>query len=236
MKERPILFNDEMVRALLDGRKTQTRRVVKSQPSNGWSFETAEGAAMRLGYITSSHPKKGKFGAFIRREIHPGSGKCEHDIIPCPYGQPGDRLWVRETHGDEIRSVGGTPHEKIAYRATKPNAVRCYDCNGMEQPMKWRPSIHMPRSMARLLLEVTAVRVERLQDISREDAEAEGLKKWPHKADFAWGYEGGHEAGHGSPTGAFRALWESINGAGTWADNPWVWVVEFQRVDSEVPS
>ncbi|MDR5858180.1 hypothetical protein FZZ93_01240 [Halomonas eurihalina] len=234
MKERPILFNDEMVRAILDGRKTQTRRVVKLQPSNGWSFETAEGAAMRLGYITSSHPKKGKFGAFIRREIHPGSGKYEHDIIPCPYGQPGDQLWVRETtlRVEEHGFVGPVYTESEYGREVLGWGLR----PGPDDPsevepheIRRRPSIHMPRSMARLLLEVTAVRVERLQDITEADAKKEGCDNSETEgARYCGWYE--------KPRRAFRRVWERINGNGSWADNPWVWVVEFQRVDSEVPS
>jgi hypothetical protein len=92
MKARPILFKPDMVRAILDGRKTQTRRIVKPLAGAGWRPETAHGDALRLGKITSPHPKKGRFGLFMRREIHPGSGKYEHDLVPCPYGAPGDVL------------------------------------------------------------------------------------------------------------------------------------------------
>lgn len=219
MKELPILFNGAMVRAILEGRKTQTRRILKPQPLNIVSFTGVD------------NMPTGEFGACM----------SHHGVISqhirCPYGQPGDRLWVRETFGYEIRSVGGTPHEQIAYRASKPDAVRCYDCNGMEKPMKWRPSIHMPRWASRITLEVTDVRVERLQDISEEDAKAEGLR-W-HGLYKEWGGVESHPDSrpdlpqwrwYEKPVEAFKNLWDAMNGAGSWDANPWVWVVEFRRV------
>ena len=145
MKERPIIFSGSMVRAILDGRKTQTRRAVKVE----------KGFA-----ITNPEPPP--------------------HFYPCPYGQPGDRLWVRET---------------------------------------WKPSIHMPRWDSRLTLEIVSVRVERLQDISKEDAESEGvaiIESVDH--------------GKQSARGQFAIVWESINGHGSWALNPWVWVIEFKKL------
>lgn len=211
MKERQILFSGEMVRALLEGRKTQTRRVVKPQPPTTHSFK---------GYVIESSRRKdeGKFGWGIKESEYRFRDTM---YVGCPYGQPGDRLWVREAHGYEIRSVGGTPHEQIVYRASKPDAVRCYDCNGMAQPMKWRPSIHMPRWACRILLEVVSVRVERLQEISEADARSEGA---PTSDRLGVPY--------GDARTAFIALWDRINfknGHG-WGVNPWVWVVEFKRI------
>jgi hypothetical protein len=164
MNERPILFSGEMVRAILEGRKTQTRRVIKPQ--------------LRINY-------------------------------KCPYGQPGDRLWVRETwqcfkpNTEEIINPNTVNIRALAYRATN------------EWRGKWRPSIHMPRWASRITLEITAVRVERLQDIGEVDAMREGDPTCEN-THIDW----------------FRALWDSINAKRgySWESNPWVWVVEFQRI------
>lgn len=204
-KERPILFNGEMIRALLDGRKTQTRRVIKPQPG-------------KLTFFDWPASKEKPW------PVLPG-GKLQ----PCPYGVPGDRLWVRETHGiayqdgKQIYEYKASWYDWDAERATR---------NGM----KWKPSIHMPRSACRIILEVTDVRVERVQDISEEDAKAEGVK-WTDGAIPGlpgpdnipqWGYPCfPHRK-------AFERLWDSINkkrGYG-WEVNPWIWVVEFKRVES----
>ncbi|HBO8375261.1 TPA: hypothetical protein L5B58_006782, partial [Pseudomonas aeruginosa] len=139
----------------------------------------------------------------------------------CPYGEPGDRLWVRETWGLQVRSYGGGAGEFIVYRATNPDAIYCKSSEGREYPVKWKPSIHMRRHSSRILLEITAVRVERLQDISNDQAIAEGIDTHP------MGFYGN---GCITAGGAFLELWESINGDGRWADNPWVWVIEFKRV------
>lgn len=200
-KERPILFNGDMVRALLDGRKTQTRRIVKTCRERGM-----QGPVVR-----------GKKGEVATISFAATAGLC-------PYGQPGDRLWVRETHGYKIRSVGGTPHESIAYRATDPDAVHCYGSSGDEVAMKWRPSIFMPRRHSRITLEIVSVRVERLQDIKPEDCIAEGCTGG-HGSISGYGYSA-TEKEH------FRNLWESINGPESWEANPWVWVVEFKRVEA----
>ncbi|MTI72564.1 MAG: hypothetical protein FH747_03045 [Stenotrophomonas sp.] len=209
MKARPILFKPDMVNAILEGRKVQTRRIVKPLAGAGWQPKTANGDPCLLGWITTPHPKKGKFGLFMRREIYSGSGKYEHDLIPCPYGAPGDVLWVREAWGiidDNTVEAGAA-----AYRATDPVALD-----------KWRPSIHMPRWASRLTLEITDVRVERLQDISEEDARAEGARLELAEVDSVrLGAEASHRSG-------FQNLWKSINGEESWAANPWVWVVEFQ--------
>lgn len=207
MKERPILFSAPMVRALLDGSKTQTRRVVKPQPSNGWKFE----APPVFGRITSPHPKQGRFGVFIRHGV--GTDFPQVDLIPCPYGQPGDRLWVRETWAYGIHALSSNDHEAEGpwvYAADNPKAHgRLCD--------RWRPSIHMFRPASRITLEITSVRVERLKDISRGDAMAEGCP-FPNMAKGD------------DPRQWYTALWEQINGEGSWKANPWVWVVEFKKV------
>jgi len=202
MTERGMIFNAEMVRAVLDGRKTQTRRM-----------------------LTPHHLKMIDAAASIG-ECYPLESGNQHENSQsyyrewCPFGAVGDRLWVRETYGFEIRSVGGTPHEQIVYRASKPDAVRLYDCNGKPYPMKWTPSLHMRRKYSRITLEITGVRVERLNDITEDDAKAEGA---PTECCVIGDK---HFLG-------FRSLWRSIYGADSWQANPWVWVIEFKRVEGQ---
>ena len=202
MKERSILFNGEMVRAILEGRKTQTRRVVKPQPL--WVYDN------KVPVKTEDADPKG--------------------AIKCPYGQPGDRLWVRETFmgplidEDGDYSNGYHSPEFCEYRADGGPAPEWVDMDG-ENHQGWKPSIHMPRWASRILLEITAVRVERLQEISDVDAEAEGAKFELAEVDSVrLGAEASHRSG-------FQNLWQSISGPDSWAANPWVWVVEFRRVE-----
>jgi hypothetical protein len=239
MKTRPILFTGPMVRALLDGTKTQTRRIVKPQPEYGRAdCDNANAFRVRL--------KSG------------GWHHCDPITfaeIYSPYGQPGDRLWVRETWGlcanhdftdwvrGSVASVTSCPiGRQVEYRA---------DWENDHEPNVWHPSIHMPLWASRLTLEITSIRVERLNDISEEDAEAEGVTS--RKISRPWGLENGWSAdwsrvgqpnkyaangktiaeediGLATARHAFCNLWESINGPGSWDANPWVWVVEFKRV------
>ncbi|EIW9048373.1 TPA: hypothetical protein OS528_004314 [Klebsiella pneumoniae] len=211
MKERGMIFNGEMVRAILDGRKTQTRRPIK------W--------------------KQTRFTEIGEREDGskwPWSEDAEHACDfwhPCPFGAVGDRIWVRETWARY--NIDQNSHD-LAYRATTP----AY----WPEEGRWRPSIHMPRWASRILLEITNVRIERLNAISPEDAESEGLEC----TNFT-GF--GDEPGLPSypepdvyfdplkkqwkeyPPEAFAGLWESIYGEGSWKANPWVWVIEFKRVE-----
>ena len=205
MKERPILFSGAMVRALLAGTKTQTRRVVKPQPSNGWAFETPP----VFGRITSTHTKRGRFGAFLRRGI--GTDFPEIDLIPCPYGQPGDRLWVRESFARVPTACGS---EDIVF------AADYQDGSDRAAGVRYTPSIHMPRAVSRITLEITGVRVERLQDISRGDAMAEGCP-FPNMAQGP------------DPRDWYAELWGAINGPDSWAENPWAWVVEFKAIEAK---
>lgn len=210
MRERPILFNGDMVRAILEGRKTVTRRLVDPQPPVGHQWH---------GWIVESSNRKDEGKASWAA----CEGSLAHDAhrVHCPFGRPGDRLWVRETF------VGGQNGTAIRYRATEPDWPA-----GQGTHWPWRPSIHMPRWASRILLEVTAVRVERLQDITEEQAQAEGADpihldgltasditaldlEW---ADPATPYRNG-----------FRRLWESLGG--DWDANPWVWVIEFKRAE-----
>lgn len=211
MTEHPILFSDSMVSAILDGRKTQTRRVMKPQPLES-EYEPG------LFFMTE---RKG-------REIITSSGGLGMFLPYCPYGQPGDRLWVREAwleFGSRPLPGQGMPDNAcIDYRADyKPENLKAgIDADGDPYPApKWRPSIHMPRWASRILLKVTAIRVERLQEISSSDAWAEGTRCscLSPVRDC------------GGNIIAFRELWDSIyskRGNG-WDANPWVWGVDFKK-------
>lgn len=197
MKERPILFSAPMVRALLAGTKTQTRRAMKPQP---WARPEPEDGLWRL-----------------------YAGDEGMEPFPCPYGQPGDRLWVKESFwGCDLPGYGDTPCVVYDDEWTGGEYAPA-------EPRPWArkfgriPSIHMPRDASRITLEVTEVRVERLQDISRNDAAAEGVDEW---AAGALSPQGQLE----DPRVQFDMLWESINGRGSWGANPWVWVVCFRRL------
>jgi hypothetical protein len=204
MKERPILFSGPMVRALLDGRKTQTRRLVKCALSWAQRFEPAPfkgyGVAPNWIQLTSDETAEAGAGA-------------------CPYGRPGDRLWVKETFS--APGALGSDGRKI-YRADLGDTAK--EPHGL----KWKPSIFCTRKASRITLEITGVRVERLLEISEADAKAEGI----FLNDRAWyAADNGIETQALFPSTAYRILWESINGPSSWALNPWVWVVEFRRVE-----
>ena len=220
MTERPIIFSAPMVRALLDDRKTQTRRAVKPQPLNIVPF-IGVGGLPTWEFGTCAH----HHGVIDRH-------------IKCPFGQPGDRLWVRETFAIVPRTAYACsdgvqqtlrpddPHDAAIYRA---------DWSRSNGGIQWRPSIHMPRWASRINLEITSVRVERLQDISEADAKAEGVCELPGQAAErgCWwsGDVGAGAALHGrTPFVGYRLLWEHINGARSWDANPWVWVIEFKRI------
>jgi len=198
MKERPILMNAEMVGAVLGGRKTQTRRVINPQPDH----------VVRNAYHTKGLdvPRLGK-------------------DIPCPFGKVGDQLYVRETFSTEGRTMEQARAEHEDLMSPSPIYYRADE----EYPksLAWKPSIHMPRWASRINLEITDIRVERVQDITKEDALAEGV--YPNEqapSTFDKVYSGD------MPTHLFGGLWDSIyaaKGLG-WDKNPWVWVVEFKRI------
>jgi hypothetical protein len=186
-KSHPILFSGPMVRALLDGRKTQTRRIVK-----GEALDWLDASGFAPAFVAS-----------------PDNGMC-------PYGQPSDSLWVRETWAARPDYDDLPPtecgNEGIWWKASLSAWPQGYEaCHG-----RWRPSIHMPRWASRLTLELTGVRVERLQGISDADAKAEGCD-YTERPPLSVGYYT-----------AYRELWETINGPGSWEANPWVWVLEFE--------
>ena len=210
MKERPILFSGPMVRAVLDGRKSQTRRVVTDRHLTRLGLEIHDGIAFTL-------------------EGGQWNGMFESGSPPwCPYGIPGDRLWVRETWRFADEDVVGfradDSHGEQSERV-RVLAERYWHRPSGFAPLHWLPSIYMPRWASRITLEVVAVRVERLQDITADDAKSEGVEVCKHFAD----------ANKGHPLDphrvAFAWLWNTINGSDAWIANPWVWVVEFKRLE-----
>ncbi|WP_447880304.1 hypothetical protein [Serratia fonticola] len=232
MKERPVLFNGDMVRAILDGRKTQTRRVMKPQPEPCDYVD--EHGKPRGGHSWPSNIFQTML--HVEEELQNGKGDWVGLVgDACPFGDIGGRLWVRETFMDLTGTgieVNTGLYEGYAYRAdTPPGSLG--DETRKEYKLKWTPSLHMPRKACRLVLEITGVRVERLDDISESDARAEGI------------IDGGclncgepEPCGCVSPkpdaTDAFAYLWQSIYGEKSWFSDPWVWVIEFKRVESQV--
>lgn len=254
MKERPILFSAPMVRAVLDNRKGQTRRVVKLPEGiteGPWYWAPPSGRS-EPGYADPG------VQYWTKRGNH---------IDPCPYGQPGDRLWVRETwiyRGSEAHFGGGKEPSAAAWVKYPADGVErkiprpVHDHSGVpsqrrqregestwdyhEYMRRWfqigRPSIHMPRWASRLTLEVTGIRIERLQDITEADAQAEGAvftdfgkDRWGNQHP-GWTMEPpAADQVHclGTARYAFANLINKINGPKTWDANPWVWVVEFRR-------
>lgn len=218
MKERGIIFSGEMVRAILDGRKTQTRRIVKPQPDKEFEGEPYW-----------------NIGGF-RLRIDADGWPQRSNPLHSPFGYEDDRLWVRETWaiaGNE----DGHPETEDRKLCPEKEAYRFYraDCSLSEYGMwklpngtlydgPWRSPIHMPRWASRITLEITGVRVERLNEISDSDCEAEGVRP---------SLDGNAKDWRPDETGwqrTYRQLWERISGAGSWDLNPWVWVIEFNRV------
>lgn len=203
MTEHSIIFNGDMVRAILRGEKTQTRRPVKPQPATGciYSINGAHNAALHL---TDA-------GCQVR--YIPPTGRSKDHLLLCPFGQPGDRLWVRETF-----ALGEPPYFGVAYRADEGDNPE--DVSGERQ--KWTPSIHMPRYLSRIRLEITDINVERVQDITADEAIKEGV------VDPIMGTYGL------SPKTVFRDMWNDIyaeRGLG-WNENPWVWAITFRHVET----
>lgn len=209
VKERPILFSGPMVRAILDGRKTQTRRVIKPQPD------------------------------FIRKSpFVPGGLEDDHGYgIKIKY-EPGDRLWVRETWA-AISPDDSEDHSiddcTIEYRADTDNPLpNNWPLEDKDDPAcgRWRPSIHLPRRFSRIALEITGVRVERVQDISEADALAEGIIKATKDGNlYKYGLENWPwRDWHLNYFDAWNQLWESVHGPDAWQKNQWCWVVEFKRI------
>ena len=232
IKERPILFSAPMVRAILEGRKTVTRRTMKVQPVLKGNFWEVYGAGW--GKDVTSVPAA------------PGHSLSSN----CPYGKPGDRLWVREswwqagdwqdTYPEDdtgawfgskrvVYSADGTPPNEP--NTSYPNGLRngAYSAAAPNKIWRHRPSIHMNRWASRILLEINDVRVERLQDITEAQAKAEGVRLYTDHAELGdWWHVEGIETYSADPRKSFELLWSSVGG--DWQANPWVWVVEFKRV------
>jgi hypothetical protein len=233
MTERGILFSAPMVRALLDGSKTQTRRIVKQNGQSGNAVYTHPIWEVR----PTAEPR---FARHSHDFWRPGAERAYSALPPCPYGQPGDRLWVRETWADLEQLSEGNFQRQAIYRADDIERYGDEDefVDVTAPDMRWRPSIHMPRWASRILLEIVAVRVERLQDISREDAIAEGIERvennygnGPAYCDYGMANMDDTAEWFNSPIHSYQSLWEAINGAGNWDANPWAWVVEFRRIE-----
>lgn len=227
MKERPILFSAPMVRAILAGKKTQTRRIVKPQPEITRDMFPTSAATMRADGSSTNFV----FKITERPGIYRCLGSKNFAAEFCPYGQPGDRLWVRETCHAEEKPSGLDGVRYLADNHFQPienspgAAFKWMHLNAYRAEAGARvPSIHMPRWASRITLEVVGVRVERLNDCSEEDARAEGVKTdgvivldMPSRPATA--------------VECYETLWEQINGDGSWAANPWVWVVEFKVIE-----
>lgn len=227
-KERPILFSDPMVRAILEGQKTVTRRVPSTEACVNYDehhpYAIRDRKALWHTYATLDE--------FVERR--------------SPYGKPGDVLWVREAwQYTDVGGVGGDltdlPFPEYQYRATYTSPVYCSPIT------KWKPSIFMPRTACRLKLRVTDVRVERLQEISDEQCIAEGIEliggqfnDSPVFKDYSRGArnDATQGDGFGYPRNSFESLWDSINQERGYGrdTNPWVWTVEFERISEETPN
>ncbi|MCR3690659.1 hypothetical protein [Citrobacter freundii] len=210
MKERGIIFNGEMVRAILDGRKTQTRRIMKmqpqpskSRPGDFWFSSKKLESMMHVSDLVPGNSPISDCHLFFQEHC-------------CPFGTVGDRIWVRETWAE---AGAGAPDLKL-YRANYPEHVPThYENVPPADEIRWTPSIHMPRCASRLTLEITGVRVERLASISDDDAGKEGYPANPEP------YGGGMDKWLW-----FRQLWDSIYPDQSFKHNPWVWVIEFKVV------
>ncbi|GKP91698.1 hypothetical protein [Klebsiella quasipneumoniae] len=236
MTERGMIFNAEMVRALLSGRKTQTRRIMKVQP---------ESNQLGLLLITDS-TKHSDIGKYHWAEPNATGNHVRSKLFSCPFGAVGGRIWVRETWAILGNEDGCCiDWEEKLCKADERSAARIYRASCEQRPGNyglwsipddadwkphtkdyqyegaWRPSIHMPRWACRILLEITNVRVERLNSISDADAKAEGC---------CYGRGGGIPDFAVNPADHFPTLWASIYGEESWKANPWVWVIEFKRV------
>lgn len=238
MRERPIIFNADMVRAVLDGRKTQTRRIIKVQP---------ESNQLGLLRITDS-AKRNDIGKYHWAESNATGNHVRSKLFACPFGAVGDHLWVKETWSavshafdDDGLMIDYVPDRPAIAVHEKPfgngyySGHAIYAADGgftwgdddgcVDGRSCWKPSIHMPRWASRIVLEITGVRVERLNSMTESDALSEGC-------------HGGHGSIPGymysaTPHEHFHHLWESIYGADSWQANPWVWVIEFKRVEGE---
>lgn len=235
MRERPILFSGEMVRAILRGTKTQTRRVVKPGPSENHEGLHFPWASFFHSGTVATWDRNGVGGQNWNATEHPSENRYEQALArtpyenACPYGQPGDRLRLLSSWATDKRYDGLKPTD-LPGDSELGRPVFWTRWDGTEKPAwcgKLRPGRFLPSSLRWMMpiAEITGVRVERLQDISEEDARTEGVTAAPFcKAGRPVGQE---------HVEAFEDLWRSINGAESWDANPWVWVVGFKRIETE---
>ncbi len=234
MKERPILFSTPMVQAILDDLKTQTRRVVKCN--------------RRMKFQSLSHPVLSNEN--LKAHFYNGFFECtttpeqEHQYVKFPYGKPGDILWVRETF-TQFSPDHIYDNQEFAYKANSSLESEELRLDFIQRgyPYQWKPSIHMPKSAARIWLEITDVRVQRLRDINDEDAKAEGIARYVDRFDNrerfkdyqsdAYGHPHHDYRSVAFPITSFATLWDSINGEGkNWSANPWVWAITFKVIST----
>lgn len=245
MTERPLLFSAPMVRAILAGTKTQTRRLVKPQPR----------AELRDGYSWQPDERTGEWASYNGTPGERGVQRAAYSLGRCPYGVPGERLWVREKYCWPAHTEAERKH--VVYAADWTDAgLSASDVVRRKYPelarsypeSRWRPSIHMPRNCSRITLRVISVRVERLQEINEDDAKAEGAAFVCDKCGNDLDTDEGNEvhfacddpddagdADFGIPPPGhrvgFKRLWDSINAdRAPWSSNPWVWVIGFERI------
>ena len=216
VSERPIIFSANMVRAILAGTKTQTRRIVKPQPSDHY-WEALPGYRLHVGkpYPTVD----GRTCVRFNHTIPQNPSWDSAGVAICRLGAVGSRLWVREAWG----IAGDMPHDPgyVEYKANCPDGSKC---NSVGDPVdRWRSPIHLPRNHSRITLEITDVRVERLQDISDNDCKSEGIDTddYPPAPDSEMEF---------NYRGAYAEVWDSINDEGAWEKNPWVWAISFRRI------
>lgn len=207
-------MSGDMVRAILEGRKTQTRRVMRPTKPNEKYIFNHDHFKKNYKFKNMWHDMDNKYCAYFHTGPTSDSEWGFAESFECPYGQPGDRLWVREKFAQTLHGT-----------------VYAADNNGWGG-LKWSPSIHMPRWDSRITLEITGVRVERLQGISEDGAQSEGITTKGFLDDIAFCNPKNPIVDHPSARDAFIALWESINGAKSWAANPWVWAISFKRVEA----
>jgi hypothetical protein len=230
MNQRPILFSTPMVQAILDGRKTMTRRIVNPQPD--------ENKAYRVPRILGQEQ--------IWDHWCWDTKEGERIIKKCLYGEIGDILWVRETFRKYYVTFPDSDrinfdHEIVDYAADPNTAIpmqdgdgfQVFNKDGSERYIPWKPSIHMEKKHCRIYLEITELRVERLNEISESDAVSEGIRD--NRGPFQDGIQFKNYLGSGSwtcsPAYSFQTLWAKINGQESWDLNPWVWVIEFKKID-----
>lgn len=221
---KPILFSTPMVRAILDGNKTQTRRVMKLQiePCQHHLYQEAEWKDKPTEWSEAALKNGFAFCGYCENGVTP---KDDYAGIKCPYGKVGDILWVREKwmHGPNYPNG----MDKYYYFASVSDQFK------EEWPKSWKPSIHMPKDACRLFLKIISIRVQRVNDITKEDAQEEGVEMIGvfgkgHKAYKDYTDDTGYVT---TATHSFQLLWIKINGGESWHKNPWVWVVEFEKTD-----